>query len=82
MAGKKAGKTEATQMDPVKVGAGLAVEPAEVSMVPTYVLRADVPEHRATLFGMVQAGRELRHALLPGLEKAEREFELFVGRGK
>jgi hypothetical protein len=46
-------------------------------MFRSYVLRADIPEHQAVVFGMAQAGRELAHALLPELEKAEREFEVY-----
>jgi hypothetical protein len=59
------------------IAAAMNTRGADMPDLPTYVLRADVPEHRATLFGMVQAGRELRHKLLPGLETAAREFEMY-----
>ncbi len=53
-----------------------AALPPITAAVPVYELRADVPEHRAVLRGMLRAGRERRHPKwLAALEVAAREFE-------
>lgn len=82
--GEKKMKAKREKSTEVAEGTNLpvVVEDMLAPVVPTYALRADVQEHRVTLFGMVQAARELRHELLPELERATREFELWIERNK